>query len=262
MGTESDYFSSLKQWTKQRWASLLYGLRFVDLRACFSSDQALVLMYHRVLDETEISEAIHPGMYVTSKVFASQLEYLSKKYSVIRLEQLQEWMEGRIDFPKTPCVITLDDGWNDNYRNAFPSLRKFSLPATIFLVTGQIGEPEMMTWDQVKEMEAAGIAFGSHTVTHGILRDREHDDICREFRESKKRLQEELKAPSEWFCYPKGEYDQAAYELVKKFYVAALTTNRGPVQKVDDLFQIRRICIHNDVSMTIPLFACRLAALL
>lgn len=222
----------------------------------------MVLMYHRVLDDGEVSEAIHSGMYVTREVFARQLDYLSKKYCVIRLEELQGWIQGRIDFPRTPCAITFDDGWGDNYRNAFPLLRKFGIPATIFVITDHIGDRGMLTWDQVKEMEAGGIAFGSHTATHARLSGRPREDVYRELKESQERLQRELSHPSGWFCYPKGDYDKSAYELVKEFYAAALTTNRGVVGKGDDLFQIKRIGIHNDVSMTIPLFACRLAAFL
>jgi peptidoglycan/xylan/chitin deacetylase (PgdA/CDA1 family) len=129
------------------------------------------------------------------------------------------------------------------------------------LITDRIGGPYMLTWDQTREMENEGIHFGSHTATHAILNGKTREEIHREIKESKRRLQKELCHSSDWFCYPKGEYDKTAYEMVTQFYTAALTVNRGVVSKGDDLFQIRRIGIHNDVSWTIPLFACRLATL-
>jgi peptidoglycan/xylan/chitin deacetylase (PgdA/CDA1 family) len=178
------------------------------------------------------------------------------------LDQLQEWIQGKIEFPKIPCAITFDDGWGDNYRNAFPLLKMFNLPATIFVITDDIGAPEMLTWDQAREMETGAISFGSHTATHAILRGKTREDILRELKESKGRLQKELSHPSGWFCYPNGEYDNVADELVKEYYTAALTVKRGIVEKGDDLYQIRRIGIHNDVSKTVPLFVYRLTTIL
>jgi peptidoglycan/xylan/chitin deacetylase (PgdA/CDA1 family) len=254
-------FPIVKQGTKRVLAYLFYTIGLVDAYARFSKGHGVVLMYHRVLDATEISDAIHPGMYVTSEVFAQHLEYLSRKYSVVTLDQLQDWIQGKIDLPKTPCAITFDDGWGDNYRNAFPLLKKNNIPATVFLITDQIGGPEMLTWDQAREMEAEGISFGSHTATHAILKAKTREEIHRELKESKRRLQKELSHPLDWFCFPNGEYDETALEFVKEFYIAALTVNRGVVGKGDDPFQIRRIGIHNDVSMTVPLFACRLLSI-
>lgn len=262
MNTSSGLISLSKQWIKRIWACLLYYTGIVRFYSHLSmNEKALVLMYHRVLDENEGTPSIHPGMYVTRKVFSQHLEYLSKFYTVVTLEQLEEWFSGKRQISGIPCLITFDDGWADNYDVAFPLLQKYSLPAAIFLITDQIGEKGMLTWPQAREMESFGISFGSHTVTHAVLKGKNHEEIRHELRDSQKRLQKELSRPSDWFCYPKGEYDQAICAVVREFYSAALTTQRGPVSRGDDLFQMRRVGIHNDVSMTIPLFACMVTSL-
>jgi peptidoglycan/xylan/chitin deacetylase (PgdA/CDA1 family) len=83
-------------------------------------------------------------------------------------------------------------------------------------------------------------------------------EIREELARSKEKLQKELKHPSDWFCYPKGKFSPEVCRLAREYYVAALATGGGAVSKGDDPFRIRRIGIHDDVSRTIPLLACRL----
>lgn len=252
----------IKQAVKRLAARLLYDSGWVRLYSLLAmKDKALVLMYHRVLDETQAAGAVHPGMYVARNVFEQHLRYLSRRYRVVSLGQFERWLSGALKISGVPCLITFDDGWQDNYHHAFPLLKAYSLPAAVFLATGRIGKKEMLTWDQARDMESAGISFGSHTVTHAVLRGKNRDEIRRELVDSKNQLRKELDRPCDWFCYPKGEYDAAAESLVREFYGAALTTERGVVSPGDDPFRIKRIGIHDDVSMTVPLFACRILAI-
>jgi peptidoglycan/xylan/chitin deacetylase (PgdA/CDA1 family) len=218
-----------------------------------------VLMYHRVLPQSEAAAAaIHPGMYVTPEAFVKQLRYLSRVYEIVSLDQYFDWLTGGRTYTKIPCAITFDDGWADNYRYAYPLLQRYRIPATIFLVTNDIGKTEMLTWPQVREMETDGLRFGSHTVSHALLTDLTIQDTERELVQSKARLRTEVGHPSEWFCYPKGACDAVVAEAVSRHYCAALTTKRGAIKPGDDRFQLCRIGIHNDVSSTTPLFACRI----
>ena len=116
-------------------------------------------------------------MYVTHSTFERHLAYLAANHEVIGLDALRRWLLGQTTFSRTPCVVTFDDGWADNYTETFPFLRRFALPATIFLATGLVGTPSMLTWDQVREMELAGIDFGWHAVTHPVLTTIDDDSI-------------------------------------------------------------------------------------
>lgn len=100
-----------------------------------------ILMYHRVLkDNDKTIASIQPGMYVTESAFENQMKYLSKHYHLISLAELFElWAEGRFSKDKRYCIVTFDDGWLDNYLNAYPILKKHNIPATIFLATSYIG---------------------------------------------------------------------------------------------------------------------------
>ncbi len=101
----------------------------------------IVLMYHRVLSENDAAVSLmQPGMYVTKNVFDMQVEYLSTYYEVITSNYLLFLLENKeIDKKKMYCVITFDDGWRDNYINAYPVLKKYNVPASIFLTTSLIG---------------------------------------------------------------------------------------------------------------------------
>jgi len=100
---------------------------------------AIVLTYHSVNDM--------PTKYympVRTKNFKEQIKYLAQEYSILSFQQFIEWLadENR-KTSERPCVITFDDGYADNYFNAFPILEQFSVPTTIFLTTGAIegGKP-------------------------------------------------------------------------------------------------------------------------
>ena len=253
----------LKKWLKSFLASLLYHSGITRLYSSFLlREKGLILMYHRVLDRSEVSDQIHAGMYVTRDVFGHHLLWLSKNYQVVRLDELLEWMAGRRTFSKPPCVISFDDGWGDNYSNAFPLLKAYKLPAHIFLATEMIGNEGYMSWDQVREMERGGMFIGSHTATHAILTSMDEKRVRWELASSKETIEKQLGCSCPWFCYPKGEHTRSTYKLVQEFYSAALTVEHGVISRGDDPFTIRRIGIHNGIARTNSLFACRLATLL
>lgn len=224
-------------------------------------DRPVVLMYHRVLQPSEIRPDLDPGMFVSAPAFELQLRHLSRTYQLVHLDDILSWMDGRTSFERPACAITFDDGWQDNYRNAFPLLRRFGAPATVFLITSQIGEPDMLTWDQVREMERHGVRFASHTDTHPDLAALTREALERELRTSKEELERRVEKPSPWFCYPRGSYNGAARDVAARHYAAAVTTARGAVSRSVDRYQVPRLGVHDDIGTTTSLFALRLSTL-
>ena len=106
----------------------------------FHKGKILILSYHRVLrDQDRIIRFIQPGMYVTESVFDFQMKTLAAHYRLLSFTDLLEmWRDKAIDRNTRYAVVTFDDGWLDNYLHAYPILKKYKIPATIFLPTSLI----------------------------------------------------------------------------------------------------------------------------
>jgi peptidoglycan/xylan/chitin deacetylase (PgdA/CDA1 family) len=98
----------------------------------------IVLMYHRVIEQSDIT-GLQPGMYVTIDSFDRQATYLSRKYNVLSMADFVSGLSDNREYNYNDLLITFDDGWRDNYENAFPILKKYRVPATIYLATDFIG---------------------------------------------------------------------------------------------------------------------------
>jgi peptidoglycan/xylan/chitin deacetylase (PgdA/CDA1 family) len=102
-----------------------------------------ILTYHRVNDE---NDPFFPG--IPTMEFARQMEVLTERFTLCSLNRLIEGIETG-DLPEHAVAVTLDDGYRDNYLNAFPVLKRYAVPATIFLATGVIGSRKTLWHDQV-----------------------------------------------------------------------------------------------------------------
>ncbi|MEX1034286.1 MAG: polysaccharide deacetylase family protein, partial [Cellvibrionaceae bacterium] len=103
-----------------------------------------ILMYHRILPKTDPRYAAEePGMVVEPHTFEMHLEVLQRHFTLI---PLGEWLSRRRNgqsLPPKSCALTFDDGWTDNYEYAFPILKRYKAPATLFAVSHMIGTNEM-----------------------------------------------------------------------------------------------------------------------
>lgn len=110
--------------------------------------KAVVLMYHRVLDDAErAASASHPALVVSRRTFERQMRWLRGWFSVLSLEEFARQVERGEPFARPSCLVTFDDGWRDNYTNAFPALRREGLPALIFLPFAYIGDTRLF-WQE------------------------------------------------------------------------------------------------------------------
>ena len=225
-------------------------------------DRGVVLMYHRVLPDAP-HPGVDPGMFVTASTFEHNLRLLRSRYELVTIDAFGEWMAGQRQFTRPPCAITFDEGWRDNYEVAFPLLQRYGATATVFLVTGWIGQrDDMLDADRIARMEARGIAFGSHTVTHALLGEIDRDAVQSELAESKAALARYVQRPSRWFCFPKGSHNREACDLARQFYDGAVTVRKGWVDRHDDRFTVKRVGVHNDVAESPALLASRITFLL
>src|SRR5439155_7178200 len=97
--------------------------------------------YHRINDE---HDPFLPA--VSTELFERQMRIMAERHKVVSLHELLDRLEG--DAPETLLAITFDDGYQDNYRNAFPIMQRYGLPATIFLTTGAIDSGQPLWFEQ------------------------------------------------------------------------------------------------------------------
>lgn len=205
-----------------------------------------ILMYHKIRQTDSWDQ-----LAVPPKLFSAQMNYLaSEGFSVISLDRLLLMMNNAAPFdPKVRyVVITFDDGYQDNYESAFPSLVKYGHPATIFLITKNMETPKrsdtsraFLSWLEVHEMAKHNIQFGSHTLTHAILSDVPTEHAREEIVDSKKVMDQAFGFETNSFCYPKGALTQTVKELVRDAgYKIAVTVQPGANYPGADLFALRR----------------------
>lgn len=202
-----------------------------------------ILMYHR------FGYAEGSSLYVTPENFKKQLAYLkSRHYNVISLDELVTGIIRDKEFPHNTVVITIDDGYQDNYTYAYPLLKKYGFPAIIFLEAGRISTREgYLTWEEVREMLAGGIAFGAHTVNGAYLPSlKDEHELWYEISAPRGMILEVTGVDADYFCYPIGGFTDKAKELVKLArYKGACTTNRGFAELNKDVFELKRIKVKN-----------------
>lgn len=216
-----------------------------------------VIMYHRVIKDR--SEGGVHEIYATVEQFEKHLKYLKKNnYQTVTFKDLTDnRYKHRFDKGNKFVVLTFDDGYVDNYKYAFPLLKKYGFKAVIFLVSDlnynkwdvDVTEnPEkefhLMNMEMVKEMEEYGIEFGGHTKTHPKLATLTTEEASKEILESKKTLEEKLGHPLVSFAYPYGNLNNSVKNIVASSgYQFAVATDSGDICFSSDLFKIRRIGI-------------------
>jgi peptidoglycan/xylan/chitin deacetylase (PgdA/CDA1 family) len=125
--------------------SLCFLDTYAFLRKKITKSQVAILLYHRVCPETD-NWAFNS---ISLPNFEQQIQYVSRYYEVISLDELVQCIRNRNALPKKSIVVSLDDGYRDNYTYAYPILKKYKIPATIFLVTGNIRNRSLFWWDKV-----------------------------------------------------------------------------------------------------------------
>lgn len=141
------------------------GICFLLERICLS-DRAFVLMYHRILPSAENQPCyVQPGMFVTPLTFEQQVAYVKDHFEVLFLDDLIEKASKGENIGRH-CALTFDDGWLDNYSDAFPVLQKYRVPATIFLSTGLVGSIRIF-WPEELCYYLEQIDFGTFTGING-----------------------------------------------------------------------------------------------
>jgi peptidoglycan/xylan/chitin deacetylase (PgdA/CDA1 family) len=212
-----------------------------------------VLMYHRItnLTATEARRPLLRDLTVSPAAFEQQLRYLVEHgFTLLLAREVEEAVRQGLALPEKAVAVTLDDGYRDNFERAFPILRRFGLPATIYLVTGAVGTPNHLSWEEVAIMHREQVGYGSHSVRHPDLTLLSLPELDRELRESKRVLEERLVERISAVAYPAGRYNQRVAARARAAgYLAGWKKGGGPVQPGDDPFLLPRVRVRGRTTL-------------
>jgi peptidoglycan/xylan/chitin deacetylase (PgdA/CDA1 family) len=216
-----------------------------------------ILCYHRVVPAPFNTKH---GICVEVQNFKRQMKLIaSKGYRTISIDMLTDSLKEETQLPQKSIIITFDDGYQDNYLYAFPILKEYNFTATIYLVSGHIGDTNQ--WDscpqeegikllsiaEIKEMADYGISFGAHTVTHPHLTRLSEDKAFYEIAQSKKDIEGIIGQKVTSFCYPYGEFSQQTKQMViESGFKCACACD---TEHVHDLYELCRRQIFPDTGL-------------
>lgn len=204
-----------------------------------------IIMYHSVNPEAVYANRLA----VTNDTFERQMRFLKRhRYNVIDIPTLADLIRNKDRIPPRTIAITLDDGYRDNYTHAFPILKKYNLPATLFVILNEVGRPEgdRLSWEEIEVMRDSGIiTFGSHCLgPEPLVNLASEEEVKKEISLSKRILEERLAKAVTVFSYPEGRFNERIRQLViDAGYKSAVATNPGKDYPSDDIFALKRMRI-------------------
>jgi peptidoglycan/xylan/chitin deacetylase (PgdA/CDA1 family) len=208
-----------------------------------------ILLYHHIADAPRGDGRESAAYTVSPKSFNAQMEWLHKHgYHAITPQKVSEALRGGKPLPAKPVLISLDDGWIDQYALGFPILQRHGLTATFFVYPSGIAldksDGVYMTWPQLLNLIRQGMDIQSHSISHPDLTTLSPQEAHREILESKAILESHLNRPVIAFAYPFGKYNDSVIAIVKAAgYRCALGTEAGTTQAPANLYSLKRIQI-------------------
>lgn len=208
----------------------------------WAADSAVIILYHR------FGENSYPSTNIRIEQFEAHLKELKDGgYTVMPLPEIvAAFAEGRA-LPDRTVAVTIDDAALSVYTQAWPRLKAAGLPFTLFVST----EPhdrrfkDYMSWDQIRELKAAGVTIGNHTVSHGHMVDATPAENAAEIERASARFKTELGEAPTLFAYPYGEYANAPRETVERAgFKAAFGQHSGVASRGADRFTLPRFALN------------------
>jgi peptidoglycan/xylan/chitin deacetylase (PgdA/CDA1 family) len=211
------------------------------------NSQVIVFCYHR-------QEGGKLGaMSMDPEAFEQEMQKLKDAgIAVIPMQDFLAWRRGEKSIPPKCAIITFDDGYVSNYNVAWPIMKKFGYPFTMYVYTKFISSGgKSITWEQLAEMRDAGVDIGSHTLTHSDLRSKkgrtpaDYEAFIRaEVTDSKKLLEQKLGIQVSTLAYPYGNHNEEVRKITAEAgYEAAFTVYGQKIGFGSDPMQLGRYAI-------------------
>lgn len=219
--------------------------RFEGKTLKYNDKSIPVLMYHSIEREV-LSNGQLNELRVPKEAFKEQMQYLKDNgFTTLTIDEALKFLISNEGVPEKSVVLTFDDGYVDNYINAYPILKEFGFNASVFVITGVVDkDPNYMTSLQLKELEANGIEIHPHTVNHEKLSELTYEKQLSTLKESKEFVEKLLNKKAECIAYPFGMFNDNTVKAAKEAgYTMGLTTNGKWSGKEDGIFTLDRVYI-------------------
>jgi glycosyltransferase involved in cell wall biosynthesis/peptidoglycan/xylan/chitin deacetylase (PgdA/CDA1 family) len=216
-----------------------------------------ILMYHGIARPGERSSRYVLG----STALRRQLAWLHfRRRTLLSLDELVALRERDELAPAGAVVLTFDDGYADNAEIALPLLRAREAPATVFVITSGIGRGNhwdegvlagrpLLSWEQIRELVAAGVTIGAHSVTHPRLNELDENEAEHEIVASRTELERELGSPVAHFAYPYGRTSPALKATAERSgFRSAVGIKPGTNGPAVSLWDLRRYEVRGTAS--------------
>lgn len=207
--------------------------------------KAVILLYHyiRVVPNPN-QDKLGVNLSVSPDLFEKELRYLKERhYQVVNPETLFRAIRGQTLLPPQAVMLTFDDGYEDFYQAAFPLLKKFNLPSTLFMVAGFVDKPDgrYLTSEQLRGLDQSGlVTIGVHSFNHLNLTDPKVN-LDREVTGAKDKLENLLGHPLTFYAYPAGRYNDQVLAAVRSAgFTLAVSTDPGSTHSEATRYRLAR----------------------
>ena len=199
----------------------------------------ITLMYHR------FEENKYPSTNIRNEIFKLHIKEINNsQIEFINFEKFEKLIKNGID--NNYVFLTIDDGYESFYLNAWPTLKEKKIPFILFVSTREVGKSGYMNWDQIKEIsESDLVTIGNHSHSHDYLIDWDDNKIKSDLENSIKIFKEKLKYSPKVFSYPFGEYSSNLKKIIKDLnFEFAFGQHSGVIDVTKDFLELPRFPIN------------------
>lgn len=221
--------------------ALILFLPSSGVKAANNNSHIVCYVYHRFDDDR------YPSTNISDEIFRGQLAYLKQNnFTVWPLGKAVEAIRNGDVVPPKTVVLTIDDAYHSFYENGLPLLEEFGYPATLFVNTENVGNPDFMNWGEITEIQLRGIEIGNHSHGHAHFLDIPEQEgrnmaFINDLVKAHGLFKEKLGKIPTLYAYPYGEFDPELETILEEAgYIGAAAQFSGVLYSGSDLFAIPR----------------------
>ncbi len=195
-----------------------------------------ILLYHEFVEFEPLPES-YGSVSTPARFEENILHIMNRGYSIIPLQFLFDYNEGKRALPEKSVILTFDDGYESNFTMIYPILKKYNVPATIFVIVSSMDQPLKLKWDQMREMEQSGLVdIQNHSLYHHNHTTLNSKELHHYFSTSFATLEGQLGAEkNRILAYPYGRYTDLSIDIAKQYDVRMQVTTEWRALNMENL---------------------------